>query len=119
MWHETYHGISGHADEACCGPPSGAHPLNNRVRCWVLGLVCSTDAVGTAHEATECRYKKGRFLPVGEQDGLLLRILRGTSDANIPFDGLCQLLRRLGFAERIRGSHHIFTKEGVEEILNL
>jgi len=30
-----------------------------------------------------------------------------------------QLLRRLGFAERIRGSRHIFTKEGVEEILNL
>jgi HicA toxin of bacterial toxin-antitoxin, len=56
---------------------------------------------------------------VGEQDRLLLRILHGTSDANIPFDGLCRLLRRLGFAERIRGSHHIFTKEGVEEILNL
>jgi hypothetical protein len=28
-------------------------------------------------------------------------------------------LIRLGFDERIRGSHHIFTKEGVEEILNL
>jgi predicted RNA binding protein YcfA (HicA-like mRNA interferase family) len=56
---------------------------------------------------------------VGEQDRLLLRILHGTSDANIPFDGLCHLLRRLGFVERIRGSHHIFTKEGVEEILNL
>jgi hypothetical protein len=26
---------------------------------------------------------------------------------------------RLGFAERIKGSHHIFTREGVEEILNL
>jgi len=59
------------------------------------------------------------MLDVGEQDRLLLQILRGTSDANIPFDGLCHLLRRLSFAERIRGSHHIFTKEGVEEILNL
>ena len=29
------------------------------------------------------------------------------------------LLLRLGFGERIRGSHHIFWKEGVEEILNL
>lgn len=47
------------------------------------------------------------------------RILRGTSDANIPFAELRQLLRRLGFDERIRGSHHIFTKESVEEILNL
>ena len=26
---------------------------------------------------------------------------------------------RLGFAERIRGDHHIFTRDGVEEILNL
>ena len=56
---------------------------------------------------------------MGQSDRLLLRILRGTSDANIPFEGLCQLLRRLGFDERIRGSHHIFIKEGVEEILNL
>ena len=56
---------------------------------------------------------------MSQYDRLLLRILRGTSDANIPFEGLCQLLRRLGFDERIRGSHHIFTKEGVEEILNL
>jgi len=50
---------------------------------------------------------------------LLSRILRGTSDADIPFAGLCQLLHHLGFEERIRGSHHIFTKEDVEEILNL
>jgi predicted RNA binding protein YcfA (HicA-like mRNA interferase family) len=42
-----------------------------------------------------------------------------TSDANIPFDQLCQLLKKLGFDERIRGGHHIFTREGVEEILNL
>ena len=53
------------------------------------------------------------------QDKLLERILRGTSDANIPFAGMCRLLRKLGFEERVRGSHHIFTKEGVEEILNL
>ena len=26
---------------------------------------------------------------------------------------------RLGFFERIKGDHHIFTKDGVEEILNL
>ena len=29
------------------------------------------------------------------------------------------MLHHLGFEERIRGSHHIFTKPGVEEILNL
>ena len=32
---------------------------------------------------------------------------------------MCQLLRSLGFRERIRGDHHIFVKEGIEEILNL
>jgi hypothetical protein len=56
---------------------------------------------------------------VAKYDELLSRVLRGTSDANIPFNGLRQLLRRLDFEERIRGSHHIFTKDGVEEILNL
>lgn len=50
---------------------------------------------------------------------LMERIMRGTSDADIPFDGLCGLLRGLGFEERIRGSHHIFTRGDVEEILNL
>ncbi|HYP28313.1 MAG TPA: type II toxin-antitoxin system HicA family toxin [Blastocatellia bacterium] len=29
------------------------------------------------------------------------------------------MLRYLGFDERIRGSHHIFTKLDVEEIINL
>ena len=54
-----------------------------------------------------------------ESDKLLVRILRGTSDANVPFDGMRTLLRSLGFQERIRGSHHIFTHDRVEEILNL
>jgi predicted RNA binding protein YcfA (HicA-like mRNA interferase family) len=39
--------------------------------------------------------------------------------ANINFTALRALLRHLGFLERIRGSHHIFTREGVAEILNL
>ena len=50
---------------------------------------------------------------------LLSKILMGKSDANIPFEQLCQLLRKLEFDERIRGSHHIFTQNGIEEILNL
>lgn len=41
------------------------------------------------------------------------------SDTNIRFDELCRLMKRLGFAERIRGDHHIFSRTGVEEILNL
>ncbi len=49
----------------------------------------------------------------------LFKVLRGTSDANIAFEELRQLMITLGFDERIRGSHHIFTRDGIEEILNL
>ena len=46
-------------------------------------------------------------------------ILSGNSDANIGFDDLCHLLIRLGFEMRVRGSHHVFRKAGVEERINL
>ena len=49
----------------------------------------------------------------------LQRVLSGSGDANIRFDDLVSLLRGLGFELRIRGSHHIFRKVGVEEKLNL
>ena len=52
-------------------------------------------------------------------DKLLERILSGTSDANISFSELCALLQRLEFDERVRGDHHIFSKVGIVEILNL
>ena len=56
---------------------------------------------------------------MGKYEKLLLEILRGKSDANIDFDELLQMLRRLGFEERIRGSHHIFRRDGIEEKINL
>ena len=56
---------------------------------------------------------------MGKHEKILIQILRGTSDANIPFNGLCGLLKYMGFKERIRGSHHIFTKVDIDEILNL
>ena len=49
----------------------------------------------------------------------LARVLAGSGDVNIRFDELRKLLLSLGFSERIRGSHHIFVKSSVEEILNL
>lgn len=50
----------------------------------------------------------------------LLRLLSGSADQSLRFDELRALLRRLGFTERHRGgSHHIFTRDGVVEILNL
>lgn len=49
----------------------------------------------------------------------LRRLLSGTADASIRFDDLCQLLASLGFEKRVRGSHHMFRKSGVEEKINL
>jgi hypothetical protein len=60
------------------------------------------------------------YIPsMGKREKLLFRILQGTSDASISFDELCGLLRGLGFSERVKGSHHIFARDGVVEILNL
>ena len=56
---------------------------------------------------------------MSQNDKLLWKILRGSSDANISFEGLRGLLKHLEFTERIKGGHHIFTKDEVEEILNL
>jgi predicted RNA binding protein YcfA (HicA-like mRNA interferase family) len=56
---------------------------------------------------------------MGKYQKLLIKILSGSSDANVDFEQLRRLLILFGFAERIKGSHHIFTKEDVEEILNI
>ena len=56
---------------------------------------------------------------MSKYDKILLKILRGTADKNIPFGDLCYLLQHFGFQNRMRGSHHIYFKEGIEEILNL
>ncbi len=52
-------------------------------------------------------------------DKLLEYVLMRRGDANVQFEALCQLLKKIGFKERIRGDHHIFTRHGVEEILNI
>lgn len=56
---------------------------------------------------------------MSQLDKLYEHILMRRSDSNVPFDGLCLLLERLGFDVRIKGDHHIFTMEGIAEILNL
>jgi hypothetical protein len=50
---------------------------------------------------------------------LLERILLGRSDANVRFNDLRSVVLALGFDERVKGDHHIFTRSGVEEIINL
>ena len=50
---------------------------------------------------------------------IISKILSGSSDSNINFTDLVNVLKFLGFKERIKGSHHIFYKENVEEIVNI
>ncbi len=56
---------------------------------------------------------------MGRRRKLMSTILGGDSDANIPFEQTRNMLRHLGFDERVSASHHIFTREGIEESVNL
>ena len=56
---------------------------------------------------------------MNRHERLLQTILGGRSDANIRFADLRSLMQHLGFKERIRGSHHLFDKVGIVEIVNL
>jgi len=50
---------------------------------------------------------------------VLAQVLDGGGNANIRFEDLRRLLRRLGFEERIKGGHHMYFRDDVPEILNL
>jgi len=50
---------------------------------------------------------------------LLERIVEGRSDSAIRFVDLLTLLEVLGFEQRARGSHRIFSRDGVREIVTL
>jgi hypothetical protein len=50
---------------------------------------------------------------------LLKKILLGRSDQNISFSELCKLLEQLGFSRRTKGDHHIFSIEGIPDIINI
>lgn len=50
---------------------------------------------------------------------VLDKVLIGTSDKNIRFIELRKLILSLDFYERIKGDHHIYSKNGVSEIINI
>lgn len=50
---------------------------------------------------------------------IIEKFLSGTSDANIEFIDLRKLVISLGFIERIKGDHFIYSKSGITEIINL
>ena len=50
---------------------------------------------------------------------LVQKILSGRQDSSIPFQEVVSLLKSLDFSLRIKGSHHIFYREGIEELINI
>ena len=59
------------------------------------------------------------YLAMSTFDKLVEKLLRGDNDASFSFSDLCYILRSIGFDETIKGSHHIFSRSGIEEQLNL
>lgn len=57
---------------------------------------------------------------MSKYEKLMLKILAGNSDNNFSFDELRMLLLSLGFVEKMTGgSHRIFHKKGIFEIINI
>lgn len=50
---------------------------------------------------------------------MMFAILSGTQDKNILFCELQSVLDRLGFQCRIKGDHFIYTRDNIEEIINI
>lgn len=56
---------------------------------------------------------------MSQYEKLMRSILSGRQDKNILFADLCLVLEQLGFEHRVRGDHFIYTRDGVEEIINI
>ena len=56
---------------------------------------------------------------MGKLEKTLWQILSGNADQNISFSDLIHVLESLGFQKRSEGSHHLFSKAGVDEIINI
>lgn len=50
---------------------------------------------------------------------IINKILSGKSDYNIDFNDFKKFILYFGFKERIKGSHHVYTKQGIKEIINI
>ena len=56
---------------------------------------------------------------MNKHEKLRLTLLSGASDANIGFDDLCRMLEHFGFRMRVKSSHHVFTRPGLQERVTL
>jgi predicted RNA binding protein YcfA (HicA-like mRNA interferase family) len=52
-------------------------------------------------------------------DKILSKVMGGKSDNNLSFNDLCYLLDRIGLKKRVKGDHHIYYHEDIEEIINI
>ena len=57
---------------------------------------------------------------MGKHEKVLADVMSGKKDGNIRFADICGLLENLGFnLERISGSHHIYSYEGIMELIDI
>ena len=56
---------------------------------------------------------------MGQYEKLLLALMSGAKDRNFQFSDLRLILDRLGFDCRVRGDHFIYTRNDIEEIINI
>lgn len=56
---------------------------------------------------------------VSQYEKLLAFLMSGTGDKNFLFSDLQAILDRLGFQCRVKGDHFIYTRDGIDEIINL
>ena len=50
---------------------------------------------------------------------IIEKVLSGKSDKNLDFNDFRKFILYFEFTERIKGSHHIYTKPGIREIINI
>ena len=56
---------------------------------------------------------------MSQTDKLIYSVICGSQDTNIKFNDLRHILSFLSFRERIHGDHYIYTKDGIDEIINI
>jgi hypothetical protein len=91
-------------------------------------LICSGGRVGrnstaaASNRRNSCRNWLRRYDSprMSKAEKLALKILSGKSDQNFGFDDLCHVIEGAGFQLRSgKGSHRIYYKDGVVEIINV
>jgi hypothetical protein len=56
---------------------------------------------------------------MGKYEKLFASLMSGTKDKNFMFSDLQAILDRSGFRCRIKGDHFVYTRDDIEEIINI